>query len=95
MKLCQNASFDISFKVGIIREILGPDLVIISLGMSEEERNKRIMQRHIGDEGVADMLKAFECEPGADGEAGTINVEVTADMSKDQVVDRVKEILQL
>ena len=53
------------------------------------------MQRHIGDEGVADMLKAFECEPGADGEAGTINVEVTADMSKDQVVDRVKEILQL
>ena len=84
-----------AFKLGIIREILGPDLVIISLGMSEEERNKRIMQRHIGDEGVADMLKAFECEPGADGEAGTINVQVTADMSKDQVVDRVKEILQL
>ena len=69
--------------------------MIISLGMSEEERNKRIMQRHIGDEGVADMLKAFECEPGAEGETGTINVEVTADMSKDQVVDRVKEILQM
>ena len=42
-----------------------------------------------------DYLKAFECEPGEDGETGTINMEVTADMSRDQVVDRVREILQL
>ena len=40
-------------------------------------------------------MKAFECEPGEDGETGTINMEVTADMSRDQVVDRVKEILQM
>ena len=44
---------------------------------------------------LSDYLKAFECEPGEDGEAGTINMEVTADMSRDQVVDRVKELLQL
>ena len=79
--------------------------------MSAEDRRKRVLQRHKGSEKAADMmqvgqrnilsgslsdyLKVFECEPGEDGEAGTINMEVTADMSRDQVVDRVRDILQL
>ena len=41
----------------ISREILGPDLVIINLRMSAEDRRKRVLQRHKGSEKAADMMQ--------------------------------------
>ena len=42
------------------REILGPDLVIINLRMSAEDRRKRVLQRHKGSEKAADMMQVGE-----------------------------------
>ena len=42
------------------REILGPDLVIINLRMSAEDRRKRVLQRHKGSESAADMMQVGE-----------------------------------
>ena len=38
------------------REILGPDLVFIILDMSQEDRRKRVLKRHDGSEGAADLM---------------------------------------
>ena len=40
----------------IFREILGPDLVFIILDMSQEDRRKRVLKRHDGSEGAADLM---------------------------------------
>lgn len=40
----------------IYREILGPDLVFIILDMSQEDRRKRVLKRHDGSEGAADLM---------------------------------------
>ena len=39
------------------RDILGPELVIVSLSMGDEDRNRRLMERHEGNEQVAKFLK--------------------------------------
>ena len=39
-----------------LRSVLGPDLVILCLTMSDRERRERILQRHAGDEASADMM---------------------------------------
>ena len=39
------------------RDILGPELVLINLCMDDEDRNKRLMERHEGNEQVAKFLK--------------------------------------
>ena len=40
-----------------LRDILGPDLVIINLTMSDEDRKKRILARHMGDENAWDAME--------------------------------------
>ena len=39
-----------------IREILGPDLIFVILDMSQEDRRKRVLKRHDGSEGAADLM---------------------------------------
>ena len=39
------------------RDILGPELVIINLTMNNEDRNKRLMERHEGNEQIAKIMK--------------------------------------
>ena len=39
-----------------LRKILGPDLVIICLTMSDSERRERVLGRHQGDVSSADMM---------------------------------------
>ena len=39
-----------------LRKVLGPDLVIICLIMSDSARRERVLERHQGDVGTADMM---------------------------------------
>ena len=39
-----------------LRKFLGPDLILVNLTMSMEERRARVLQRHSGDENSADMM---------------------------------------
>ena len=40
----------------LLRKILGPDLIIVNLDMSQEERRERLVVRHHGDTAVADKM---------------------------------------
>jgi len=76
-----------------VRRILGPDVIFILLRMSAEDRRKRVLMRHKGDENVTQMMDMFEglCEPAQDGELNTIDMDVTADMTREEVVAEVKK----
>ena len=39
-----------------LRKILGPDLLIVCLTMSDSERRERVLARHQGDVSTADMM---------------------------------------
>ena len=39
-----------------VRRILGPDVIFILLRMSPEDRRKRVLMRHKGDENVTQMM---------------------------------------
>ena len=73
---------------------MGPDLVFIHLTMTKEEKCKRLMHRHDGNEQIVEIMENFEKimndhdrkdypEPGA------ITVEVTGDWSREFVVEEV------
>ena len=44
------------FNCNISREIIGPDLVFVILKMSNEDRRKRVVERHLGDENITDIM---------------------------------------
>ena len=75
-----------------------PDIVFITLTMSKEAHEKRLKVRH-GDEMpetfLAVMSKFQEMYelPGKD-EPNTFNVEITLDMSPDDVLDKVLDIMR-
>ena len=48
-----------SFHHIYIRNIFGPELVFINLSMNDEDRNRRLMERHEGNEQVAKFLKVI------------------------------------
>jgi len=80
----------------MLRQILGPKLVFICLRMSQEDRKERVRIRHKGDESAVKLMDTFEniTEPGQEGEPNTINLTVTANMSKQDVVEAVKNSLK-
>ena len=41
------------------RDILGPDLVFIHLTMTDEDRDRRLMERHEGNQQVAKLMKVY------------------------------------
>ena len=40
----------------VLRKVLGPDLIIVSLTMSDSDRRERVLGRHEGDVSAADMM---------------------------------------
>ena len=76
-----------------MREWLGPDLVIVILTMSSEDRRERILLRHEGSTEAADMMDAFEriMEPVGENEPNTIEVKVTSAMTREEVVAKILE----
>ena len=99
------------------RDILGPELVIINLTMTNEDRNKRLMERHEGNEQIAKIMKVhlFLCfqrkskivntlifknqdfkevlKKGGD-KSDMKELEVTADMSREDVLNGILHIIQ-
>lgn len=75
--------------------MLGSQLYLVNLVMSTEDRRKRVLDRHMGDEGIGDMMDHFEklMDPTEEGEENTITVQVSAEMTREDVVHTVlKEV---
>ena len=79
-----------------MRRWLGGDLVIVILTMSSEDRRERILQRHEGSTDAADLMDTFEkiMEPIGEGEENTIQVNVTASMTREDVVERISQRIE-
>ena len=78
-----------------IRQVLGSQLYIVNLVMSTEDRRKRILDRHMGDEGIGDVMDVLEkfMDPTEEGEENTIKVQVAAEMKREEVVEKILELV--
>ena len=82
-----------------IRKELGPDMIFVVLDMTREDQMKRILQRHGENEEqstVVDWLtKLYDLfEPATEDENNTLDVKVTNDMSREDVVQKILDMLQ-
>ena len=79
-----------------IKKDLGPDLNFIVLNVSKECQRKRIINRHGGDSKFATMMEKFYdlCEPASEDEKNAYNIDITEDMSVEDVVNKVLEIVK-
>jgi len=79
-----------------LRSLLGPELIIVNLTMSDEGIRNRLMARHNGNSTIVDLLMKQKqkftdlCQEG-DDEDGVLNIYVTEGMSKNDVVDQILE----
>merc|ERR1719213_1522462 len=66
-----------------LRKVLGPDLIIVCLTMSDSDRRERVLGRHEGDVNAADMMDHFGSlmEPAGDDEENTVVLTVTSAMT--------------
>jgi len=73
-----------------IRELLGPDLIIIVLTMKSADRRERILTRHSGDVS-ADVLDKFAkiMEDVKEDEPNTMELEVDTKMTRNDVVEEI------
>ena len=72
-----------------------PDIVFITLTMTEECQKKRLQKRHGDNKEMLDFLtKLFdELEPAGDDEENAYNIIISEDMSKEDVLNRVLEVI--
>ena len=78
-----------------IREIL-PDVIFITLSMSRESQKKRILARHgENEENLVKILTGLYdiYELPGKNEKNTFNVDITEDMTPNDVVKKVQDIL--
>lgn len=78
-----------------IRSRLGPDLVFVVLNMEEKEAKKRVLARHSGDERALKMMMEVNkiCDPVAEDEENAVSVAVTDDMTREDVVNKILEMV--
>jgi len=79
-----------------IRAKMGPKLVFVVLHMSKEDQEARVKARH-GDAGhvvemLANMHKMYE--PAGDDEPNAIHCLITKDMTRDDVLEKVLQLLE-
>jgi len=74
-----------------IRKQLGSNLIFVVLHMSKEDQVERIKGRHGDDAMFVDMLtKSYDVfEPAEDDEPNTISIQVTKEMTRDDVADKI------
>ena len=80
-----------------LRKILGHNLTFIVLNMTKEFQKQRLLQRHQpGDEeGLNFLLNLYELfEPAEDDEENAYNVSISKDMSPEEVIEKVFEIVK-
>ena len=80
-----------------MRKILGPECTFIVLNMSRECQKKRVTERHGEDanEDFMNMLIKFAAmyEPAGEDEENAYNVEITEDMSREDVIQKILDIV--
>ena len=79
-----------------IKHELGPDLTFVVLNMKKDEQTKRILSRHGGESNaVTDWLTLIfdKFEPMQEDEKNAIECLITNDMSRQDVVEKVLEIV--
>ena len=82
-----------------IRKYLGPDLIFVVLDMTKEDQMARLKGRHGDGEGsevFIDLLKKSHdlYEPAQKDEPNTFAILVNKDMSRDDVVEQILQLLQ-
>merc|ERR1712142_1102284 len=79
-----------------IRSRLGPDLMFVVLSMDKEELRKRLTARHQGDQQAAELMESVNilCEPVGEDEENALNVTVTADMTREEIVDKILDLVK-
>eukprot|EP00092_Neocalanus_flemingeri_P064453 GFUD01078212.1.p1 GENE.GFUD01078212.1~~GFUD01078212.1.p1 ORF type:complete len:348 (-),score=106.70 GFUD01078212.1:150-1193(-) len=80
-----------------IRSKLGPDLVFVVLNMEMEDLKERIRIRHLREEGAVDILMSISrlCEAATEDDDNAVNVMITNEMSKEDVISKILEKLNL
>ena len=81
----------------ILFKIVGPDLIFVVLNLTKNCIKKRLEERH-GDtlnETLMGMLMkvADMCEPAGSDEKNAYNVYITEDMTPDDVIEKIQEIV--
>ena len=81
---------------GYIREQLGPDLIFIVLSMTKEDQLERVKARHGDNNFFVDFLaKTYSLfEPATRDEENSINLTVTNDMSRQDVIEKILEAVK-
>ena len=83
----------------LIRKVLGPDLVFVLLNLTKETQKQRIEARNGGDDndnaGITDWIAKMydQFEGKEDDEPGTFSIDVTADMTQEQVVNQILSLI--
>ena len=79
------------------RKQLGPDLIFIVMNLSKECQKKRVEARHgtgMGGEMLDKLVKYAEmCQPAGEDEVNAYNLDITEDMTRDDVLKKIKEII--
>ena len=81
-----------------LRRQIGPELVFIVLNLTKDCQTKRLQRRH-GEAIAESKLEMFTkyadlFEPAGDDEENAYNLDITEDMTKDDVMEKVYEIIQ-
>ena len=81
-----------------LRRQIGPELVFIVLNLTKDCQTKRLQRRH-GEAIAESKLQMFTkyadlFEPAGDDEENAYNLDITEDMTKDDVMEKVYEIIQ-
>ena len=78
-----------------VREVLGTELTIVSLAMPKEDKMARLRERHEGDTSSVDIMELVESlmEPVKEEEPGSLLVEISGSMTREQVVNTVRRSL--
>ena len=79
------------------RELIGPDVTFIVMNLTKSCQKKRLEHRHgdgMGDDFPETLNKMFDAfEPAGEDEEGAHNVMVDEDMSPDDVLKLVLEVI--
>ena len=78
-----------------IRKVLGSKLIFVVLHMTKEDQISRIQSRHGNEERTVQWLtKCYDIfEPAAEDEPNTISLVINRDMSREDVVEKIVELV--
>ena len=78
-------------------KIVGPDLIFVVLNLTKNCIKKRLEERHgdtLNDTLMGMLMKVADmCEPAGSDEKNAYNVYITEDMTPDDVIEKIQEIV--